>query len=214
MMKLQLALDMVDLNEALGCIEETQDSIDIIEVGTPLALKCGIRAIAFIKDKYPGMDLLADFKIMDAGNYEASIAFDAGADIVTVLGAASDVTIAGAISAARKYRKEIMVDLIGVAEVKQRIISMDKLGADYACLHTGVDSQNGLNSPVGQLLVAKQSVTRTRLAIAGGINSRNIGNIVMVNPDVIVVGAGITAEPDRTRAAADIKRQMGEANSI
>lgn len=213
-MKLQLALDMVDLNEALGCIEETQDSIDIIEVGTPLALKCGIRAIAFIKDKYPGMDLLADFKIMDAGNYEASIAFDAGADIVTVLGAASDVTIAGAISAARKYRKEIMVDLIGVAEVKQRIISMDKLGADYACLHTGVDSQNGLNSPVGQLLVAKQSVTRTRLAIAGGINSRNIGNIVMVNPDVIVVGAGITAEPDRTRAAADIKRWMGEANSI
>jgi 3-hexulose-6-phosphate synthase len=214
MMKLQLALDMVDLNEALDCINETQGSIDIIEVGTPLALKCGIRAIAFIKDKYPGMDLLADFKIMDAGNYEASIAFDAGADIVTVLGAASDVTIAGAISAARKYRKEIMVDLIGVAEIKQRIISMDKLGADYACLHTGVDSQNGLNSPVGQLLVAKQSVTRTRLAIAGGINSRNIGNIVMVNPDVIVVGAGITAEPDRTRAAADIKRWMGEANSI
>jgi 3-hexulose-6-phosphate synthase len=214
MMKLQLALDMVDLNEALDCINETQGSIDIIEVGTPLALKCGIRAIAFIKDKYPGMDLLADFKIMDAGNYEASIAFDAGADIVTVLGAASDVTIAGAISAARKYRKEIMVDLIGVAEIKQRIISMDKLGADYACLHTGVDSQNGLNSPVEQLLVAKQSVTRTRLAIAGGINSRNIGNIVMVNPDVIVVGAGITAEPDRTRAAADIKRWMGEANSI
>jgi len=213
-MKLQLALDMVDLNEALDCINETQGSIDIIEVGTPLALKCGIRAIAFIKDKYPGMDLLADFKIMDAGNYEASIAFDAGADIVTVLGAASDVTIAGAISAARKYRKEIMVDLIGVAEIKQRIISMDKLGADYACLHTGVDSQNGLNSPVEQLLVAKQSVTRTRLAIAGGINSRNIGNIVMVNPDVIVVGAGITAEPDRTRAAADIKRWMGEANSI
>ncbi len=213
-MKLQLALDMVDLNEALYCIEETKNSIDIIEVGTPLALKSGARAISSIKDKYPGVDLLADFKIMDAGNYEANIAFDAGADIVTVLGVASDVTIAGAISAARKYQKKIMVDLIRVSEIKQRIISMDKLGADYACLHTGVDSQNGLNSPVGQLLIARQSVTSTRLAIAGGINCRNIGNIVIANPDVIIVGAGITSELDRTRAAADIKRSMREVNSI
>jgi 3-hexulose-6-phosphate synthase len=213
MMKLQLALDMVDLNEALHCIEETKSSIDIIEVGTPLALECGVRAISYIKDKYPGLDLLADFKIMDAGNYEANIAFDAGADIVTVLGVASDVTIAGAISAARKYQKKIMVDLIRVAEIKERIISMDKLGADYACLHTGVDSQNGLNSPVGQLLIAKQSGTRTRLAIAGGINSRNISDIVIYNPDVIIVGAGITSEPDRAKAAADIKRNMGEVST-
>jgi 3-hexulose-6-phosphate synthase len=211
-MKLQLSLDMADLHEALDCIEETKSSIDIIEVGTPLALKCGVGAISSIKDKYPGMDLLADFKIMDAGNYEASIAFDAGADIVTVLGVASDATIAGAISAARKFKKKIMVDLIGIAEIKQRIILMDQLGADYACLHTGVDDQNGIDIPVAQLVIAGLSVTTLKLAIAGGINSRNIRAIVIYHPDIIIVGAGITSEPNKAKAAADIKRIMSEVS--
>jgi 3-hexulose-6-phosphate synthase len=213
-MKLQLALDMVDLNEALYCIEETKSSIDIIEVGTPLALECGVRAISHIKDKYPGMDLLADFKIMDAGNYEASIAFDAGADIVTVLGAASDLTIAGAVSAARKFQKKIMVDLIRIVDIKKRIITIQKLGADYACLHTGVDNQNGFNRPLTQFVMAKQSVTTTKLAVAGGLNKKNIGDIVMYTPDIIIVGAGITSEPNRAKAAAEIKRNMSEVNAL
>ena len=109
-MKLQLSLDMVDLNEALGYIEETKNSIDIVEVGTPLALKYGVKAISLIKEKYPSKDVLADFKIIDGGNYEACIAFNAGADIVTVLGVSNDATIAGAVLAARKFQKEIMVD--------------------------------------------------------------------------------------------------------
>lgn len=213
-MKLQLSLDMVDLNEAICCIEETKGSIDIIEVGTPLSLKCGVKAISCIKDKYPGMDLLADFKIMDAGNYEASIAFDAGADIVTVLGVASDVTIAGTISAAKKFQKKVMVDLIGIVDIKNKILLIEKLGADYACIHTGVDIQNGFNNPVGQLVTGKQLVTTTRLAVAGGINGRNIRNVVIYKPDIIIVGAGITSAPNKAKAAANIKQHMNEVNRI
>lgn len=78
------------------------------------ALSCGARAISSIKDSYPDKEVLADFKIMDAGSYEAGIAFEAGADIVTVLGVSSDATIAGAVSAARKFQREVMVDLIGI----------------------------------------------------------------------------------------------------
>jgi 3-hexulose-6-phosphate synthase len=44
-MKLQLSLDMVDLDEAFDFIEATKASVDIIEVGTPFALKCGLNAI-------------------------------------------------------------------------------------------------------------------------------------------------------------------------
>ncbi len=212
-MKLQLSLDMLDLKEALACLEETQNSVDIIEVGTPLALSCGVRAISAIKDQYPGKEILADFKIMDGGNFEASLAFEAGADIVTVLGVASENTIAGAISAARKCQKSIMVDLIGIVEIRSRIVLMEKIGAGYACLHTGVDNQNELNSPVAQLVIAKQVVTTTKLAIAGGINLRNIGDIVGYKPEIVVVGAGITSQPDRAKAAADLKRIMCEANN-
>ena len=212
-MKLQLSLDRVDLNEALCYVEETKNSIDIVEVGTPLALKCGVKAISIIKDKYPGKELLADFKIMDGGNYEASIAFDAGADIVTVLGVSSDVTIAGAISAARKFQRKIMVDLIGVVEIEKRISLIEKLGVDYLCVHTAMDAQNGLNNPIAQFILAKKIVTATKLAIAGGLNIGNISVIVSYKPDILIVGAGITSEPDRAKAAADIKLLLSGADN-
>jgi 3-hexulose-6-phosphate synthase len=210
-MKLQLSLDKVDLDEALCYIEETKNSIDIVEVGTPLALKWGVKAISLIKEKYPGKELLADFKVMDGGNYEASIAFDAGADIVTVLGVSKDATIAGAISAARKYQRKIMVDLIGVVEIEKRIPLIERLGVDYLCVHTATDAQNGLNTPIVQFILARNIVTTTKLAIAGGLNIRNIGTVVPYKPDIVIVGAGITSEPDRTKAAADIKRMLSGA---
>lgn len=211
-MKLQLALDMADLDEALNCIEETKNSIDIVEVGTPLAFKCGVKAISLIKENYPGKEVLADFKIMDGGNYEACIAFEAGADIVTVLGVSSDITIAGAISAARKFQRKIMVDLIGIIEIEERISLIEKLSVDYVCVHTAVDDQNGLNSPMAQFVIATQVVTTTKLAIAGGLNIRNIGDIVTYNPEIVIVGAGITSEPNKAKAAADIKRKLIETH--
>jgi len=211
-MKLQLSLDKVDLSEALNCIEETKNSIDIVEVGTPLALKHGAKTISLIKENYPSKEVLADFKIMDGGNYEASIAFEAGADIVTVLGVSSDVTIAGAISAARKFKRKIMVDLIGVVEIEKRIPLVEKLGVDYLCVHTAVDAQNGINIPIVQFILARKSVTTTKLAIAGGLNIKNIGFVIPFKPDIIIVGAGITSEPDRAKAAADIKRMLRGVN--
>lgn len=212
-MKLQLSLDMVDLNEALGCLEETRHSVDIVEVGTPLALSCGARAISSIKDSYPDKEVLADFKIMDAGSYEAGIAFEAGADIVTVLGVSSDATIAGAVSAARKFQREVMVDLIGIVEIQKRIPLIEKLEADYVCVHTGVDVQNGRNGPAAQLVIARQVVTTAKLAIAGGLNLRNVSEVVAGKPEIVIVGAGITAEPDREKAAAEIKRRLREAEN-
>ncbi len=212
-MKLQLSLDMVDLNEALGYIEETKDSIDIVEVGTPFALKYGLKAISLIKSKYPNKEVLADYKIIDGGYYEASIAFNAGADLVTVLGFASDATIAGAVSAARKFQKEIMVDLIGVTEIEKRIPLIEKLGVDYVCVHTAMDVQNGLNSPITEFKIAKQIVTTSKVAIAGGLNIRNIDEIVAYEPDIVIIGTGIISEPDKAKAAADIKRKLCEIHN-
>lgn len=208
---MQLSLDKGDLNEALDIVEETRESVDIVEVGTPLALRCGAQAIAAIKERYPGKQVLADFKIMDGGEYEAGIAFEAGADIVTVLGAASDATIGGAVSAARRYKKETMVDLIEIADIRRRLPQIEKLGADYLCVHTAVDVQNGSNSPMTELLIARQIVTTAKLAIAGGLNIRNIGEVIPGRPDIVIVGAGITSELNRGKAAADIRRKLREA---
>lgn len=212
-MKLQLSLDMVDLDEAFADIEATKDSVDIIEVGTPFALRCGVQAITSIKERYPDKEVLADYKIMDGGDYEASMAFVAGADIVTVLGVANDATLSGAVSAAKRCRGKIMVDLMGMNELAKRISPIEKLEVDYLCIHTAIDGRNSLRGAFSDLMLAKQTVTTAKLAIAGGLNIHNIAQAVHYRPDVVIVGAGITAEADKTQAAAGIKQKLREAEN-
>ena len=101
-MQLQLALDLVDIEEARQILHETGSAVDIIEIGTPFVLRDGIIPVSTISREYPSHTVLADFKIMDGGGYEAKLAFDAGADIVTVLAAAEDITIKSVVTEARK----------------------------------------------------------------------------------------------------------------
>ncbi|WP_439709729.1 orotidine 5'-phosphate decarboxylase / HUMPS family protein [Secundilactobacillus paracollinoides] len=41
-MKLQLAIDLEDVNGAINLIEKTKDSVDIFEYGTPLVINFGL----------------------------------------------------------------------------------------------------------------------------------------------------------------------------
>ena len=69
---------------------------------------------------------------MDAGEHEANLAFEAGADIVTVLGVAHDETIHGVVRAARRAggTKEVMVDLINTPNPAARAKEVAELGVD------------------------------------------------------------------------------------
>ena len=140
-MKLQLALDCESLAAARAVLEATADLVDIAEVGTPLVLREGTAAVRALKSAFPRVAILADFKIMDAGAEEAAIAFEAGADIVTVLAAAETVTIRRACEVARTAGREVMADLIAVADPARRAAEVAGEGVDYLCCHTAFDTQ-------------------------------------------------------------------------
>ncbi len=139
--KLQVSLDLVNLDQALALVERTSAFVDVAEVGTPLALREGISAITAIKTRFPALLVLADYKIIDGGFYEADMAYQAGADIVTVLGVASDATIEGAMKAAGVHGKQVMLDLLGFNFDEARVKHLDNSGADYLCVHTAIDDQ-------------------------------------------------------------------------
>ena len=101
MTELQLALDG-ELENAQEILRRAHPFIEIVEIGTPLVFREGMRAVRAVRAAYPELRLLADLKIMDAGEVEAEIAFDAGADRVTVMAVASDATIRGALASARQ----------------------------------------------------------------------------------------------------------------
>jgi 3-hexulose-6-phosphate synthase len=207
-MELQLSLDMVTLEEAKRYLAEAGGSIDIIEVGTPFILQDGLRAVREIRKDFPQHAILADLKIMDAGEHEAKMAFDAGADIVTVLGVSDDTTVRGAIKAARACGKAVMVDMICVRDIADRALEMESFGADYVCVHTAFDIQSEENNPLAELRIIKKVLKKAKIAVAGGIKLETLGGIVAEKPDVVIIGGGITGKQDKKAAAQAIKNML------
>ena len=72
-MELQLALDDMTLDEALALVKSVQAHVDIIEVGTPMVMEYGMAPVRELKKLFPDKKVLADLKIMDAGEYEAEV---------------------------------------------------------------------------------------------------------------------------------------------
>ena len=213
MAKLQLALDG-DLSDGLAVLEEAHACVDIVETGTPLVFREGMRAVRVIRAAYPGLRLLSDLKIMDAGGAEADIAFDAGADIVTVLGLSGDETIQGALASAEKGDGQVMVDMMGVADPPQRAAELIALGCDLLCLHTAHDQQTRRGSPWRQLAQVRAAYPALSLAIAGGVSLSLLPQIMPLHPQIVVVGSAITAAEDPGLAARLIHegiREYGDA---
>ena len=207
-MLLQLALDTIGMKEAKHLLHEVGDVIDIVEIGTPFIIKEGVSAVRKIKNIFPSLKILADLKIADGGEYESKLAFEAGADIVTVLGFSDDATIKSAVLKAKEYGKAVMVDMISIGDVQTRASELEKLGVDYICVHTASDVKSTKAPPLKELQAVKKVTKRTKIAIAGGIDADSIGNIVKENPEIIIVGSWITKNAERREAALLIKKIM------
>ncbi|MCY9268687.1 orotidine 5'-phosphate decarboxylase / HUMPS family protein, partial [Bacillus licheniformis] len=58
-MELQLALDLVNIPEAIKVVKEVEEYIDIVEIGTPVVINEGLRAVKEMKDAFPNLKVLA-----------------------------------------------------------------------------------------------------------------------------------------------------------
>ncbi|WP_144697952.1 3-hexulose-6-phosphate synthase [Fictibacillus phosphorivorans] len=196
-MKLQLALDLVDIPGAIELVKEVEEYIDVVEIGTPVVINEGLKAVKEVKAAFPNLTVLADLKIMDAAGYEVSQASAAGADIITILGTAEDESIKGAVEEAKKQGKQILVDMIAVKDIAVRAQELDELGADYICVHTGYDLQAVGKNSFEDLHTIKSVVKNAKTAIAGGIKLETLPEVIKENPDLIIVGGGITSKDDK-----------------
>lgn len=210
-MELQLALDLVDIPEAKRVVAEVADYIDIVEIGTPVVINEGLKAVKEIKAAFPNLRVLADLKIMDAGGYEVMKASESGADIITVLGVSDDSTIKGAVDEAKKHNKKIMVDMINVKDIEGRAKEIDALGVDYVCVHSGYDHQAAGKNSFEELLAIKRVVKHAKTAIAGGIKLSTLPEVIKAEPDLVIVGGGITSQEDKKATAAEMKKLVSQA---
>lgn len=204
-MKLQIALDNVDTSEAIKLVGEIYDVIDIVEIGTPMIIHEGITPVKVIKNEFPNLTVLADVKIVDGGEIEANYAFEAGADMVTVLAIAADDTIRAVVKAARLHDGMCVADMICSNKIIQRSAELANLDVDYVCLHTGVDEQESKKAPLADLIKVKMHVVGVKTSIAGGINFDTIHSIVEASPDILISGNALTTAPNLRDAVIKMK---------
>lgn len=208
MAKLQLALDDISLENALSLLQDLQDDIDIVEVGTPFMIQYGMKAVREIRKAFPELYILCDGKIMDAGAYEAEEMLQAGADCITVLAVTDDSTIRACVKTAEKYHADVMTDMLCVQDLASRAKELEQLGVDIIAVHTGVDQQAQGRTPLMDLKELKHAVSSARLAVAGGIKLDTVDAYLSLDPDIIIVGSGILREKDPRRAARDLCQRI------
>lgn len=206
-MKLQVALDG-NLSDSLAILEAVARIADIAEIGTPLIFREGMNAARIIRQRFPSLTLLADLKIMDAGEEEATIAFEAGCDLVTVMGVTQDSTIRGAVKAARCFGKQIAADLMQVDDPLGRGRELLNLGCDYLCVHTAYDMQSAGYSPLETLEILSRQIDQSKLAVAGGIKLSTIDAIVALRPGILIIGGAITRAPNPVEVVLALRERM------
>ena len=209
-MKLQVAIDLGDTNDMLELVAKIHDIADIIEIGTPLIIRDGLRPVRELRDKYKDVVILADTKIMDGGALEAAYALNAGADIVTVLAAAPDETIKAVIDATHQSGKETLVDMINCKDFLDRALEVEALDADYIGVHTASDVQGSGKTPIDELRIATEVIKTAKVAVAGGIGLDTLAAVVTKQPAIVIAGSKITGSPDPRATILAFKEVMDQ----
>jgi 3-hexulose-6-phosphate synthase len=192
-MKIQLAIDRVTLDCALEIISKAVPAVDIIEVGTSLIKDYGIESVFRTKTAFPDTAVLADMKTIDEGEYEFRAAYRHGADIATVMGAASLTTVRACKNVANELGRDYMIDLLEVSP--EKIKALMQFEDAIFCVHLPADKNGeGLNDLIRKSRFALHGVKR--LAVAGGVSLSSIKPIKRAGFEIAIVGGNITKSAD------------------
>lgn len=207
---LQVALDMEDRAAALSLARQVAAIVDVIEAGTPLIKHEGIGVVRELRVVAPEKLLVADMKAMDAGGLEATMAFDAGSDLMTVLGCASDATVRAAVAVARQREKQVVADLLNVPDKPARAKQLAALGVDYLGVHTGTDDQALGADPLADLAAIRDAVS-VPVIVAGGITVERLPAVLALGPAIVIAGSAIANAPDPVAAATAFRAVVDQA---
>jgi len=202
---IQMALDSLDFDATIALAAKVAPYVDIFEIGTPCIKHNGVKLVKALREKFPSHLLLVDLKTMDAGEYEATPFYAAGADICTVLGVSGLATIAGVLKAAKAHGAEAQIDLINVPNKVECARESAKLGAQIIGIHTGLDAQAAGQTPFGDLQDIASLGLNMRISVAGGIKPSTVKQVVASGANIIVVGAAIYGAACPATAAKEIR---------
>ena len=205
-MKLQLALDTPDLTHELELAGKVAAYVDAIEAGTPLLIREGIRAVRELRRRHRGRPIVADIKVIDAGEPIAELAFAAGATIVTVLGSAPDGLIERVVRTAQRYDGQVMADSLTLVSIPERARQLRNLGISSICINRRGFRRERLTreEKFNQLADLIQKIDLP-VYLAGGIDLAELNLLCELQLAGVIVGAAIAQAGSPAEAAKKMR---------
>jgi 3-dehydro-L-gulonate-6-phosphate decarboxylase len=205
--QLQVALDYISLPQALVMAALVAPEVDIIEIGTPLCKAAGIDAITAMREICPDKLILADFKTPDVGGLEATMAFDAGADMITVIGGAATATVKEAFAVAQQRNKVMLMELTGVRDIMARATEWRQIGIDRIVYHREWDAQSaGREWGEEDKITIRQLIDMGyKVTITGGLTLELLPFFADLPASVLICGRSIREDADPRGSARQIR---------
>ncbi|KAE9526335.1 3-keto-L-gulonate-6-phosphate decarboxylase UlaD [Testudinibacter aquarius] len=201
---LQIALDSLDLTTAVETADNVAGYVDIIEVGTILAFAEGMSAVSTLRKNHPKHILVCDMKTTDGGAILAKMAFEAGADWITVSAAAHIATIGACKKVADEFKREIQIELYGNWTLQDAQKWVD-LGIRQAIYHRSRDAELAGVGWTEEDLVKMQQLSDLglELSITGGIVPEDIHLFAGIrNAKAFIAGRALVGEKGKATAEA------------
>jgi len=206
-MKLQISYDFTNLSQALEIAKKTAPFADLIEVGTPLIIAEGVKAIEAFRNEFPHIPLVADAKLVDRVSDVIPILAKAGATHITVLYGTSNKVIMKAASTAHDHDAKIILDLIDDETMAQGARDAESLHVDSLLFHYPHETSD-LYTNIDQWETVKGN-TILPVFVSGRISKEHCKKIVQLKPKGIIVGEAITLAKDPAKEAQYFKELLG-----
>ena len=210
--KLQLALDTFDLPSALAPIQQAKNHIDVVEAGTILCYAEGMHAVRALRALYPEKILLADVRIAEAGSIIAKLAYEAGADWVSVVSGATLTTLAVVLDVAKKHGGEVQLELID-GWTWEDAAQWRELGVQWVITHRSRDGEAVENLSWKERdfdEMRRLSEMGFKVSVAGGVKTEDLPRFKGIPVDLFTVGRAIREADDPAVAARDFQDAIAQ----
>ncbi|SCC04438.1 3-keto-L-gulonate 6-phosphate decarboxylase [Kosakonia oryzendophytica] len=190
---LQLALDHTRLDAAQRDVALLQDHVDIIEAGTILCLCEGVNAVRALRAQCPEKIIVADWKVADAGETLAQQALGAGANWMTIIGAAPLATIEKGHAVAQAHHGDIQIELFGNWTFEDAR-DWYRVGVRQAIYHRGRDAQAS-GQQWGDADLARMKALSDiglELSVTGGLTPEDLPLFKDINVKAFIAGRALS----------------------
>lgn len=193
----QVAIDVLTIDDALRVAEAAvKAGVDWLEAGTPLITFAGVTAIGALARAFPGIPVLADYKMMDGVRKYVVETANQGGRLATICAVSSDASLREAVRAASETGVTLISDLYAAPDVAGRAAQLEAMGLDSVYVHWGADQRK--ERPEYDALTELAAVVE-RVKIPVGVGTFSVedgGRAVRAGAKILVIGVPLIQAED------------------